>query len=80
MYYNDVEEMGFSEIFMAGLMSNNYTELYERMSLIFSDEELNKFMGDVMNMLKKNTDYEYISEISGKSIEEIKEIEEIMMK
>ena len=137
MYYNEVEEMGFSEIFMAGLMSKNYTELYERMSLIFSEKELNKFMGDVMNMskkyfsihawekekldalvqdnireealeegqaiglekgleeglaegkesttkemiknmLKENTDYEYISKISGKTIEEIKEIEESM--
>ena len=53
MYYNEVEEMGFPEIVMAGLMSKNYTELYERMSLIFSENELNKFMGDVMNMSKK---------------------------
>ena len=134
MYYNEVEEMSFSEIFMAGLMSKNYNELYERMSIIFSPEELNKFMGDVINMgkkyfsihawekekldalvqdnireeaieeglekgreegltigraegfelktiemiqnmLKENTDYEYISKVSGKTIEEIKEIE-----
>ena len=126
MYYNDVEEMSFSEIFMAGLMSKSYKELYERMSMIFSDKELGKFMGDVIrmgkkyfsihawekekldalvqdnireeaieegraeglaegielktiemikNMLKKNTDYNYISEITGKRVEEIKEIE-----
>ena len=30
----------------------------------------------IKNMLNKNTDYEYISEITGKTIEEIKEIEE----
>lgn len=29
----------------------------------------------IINMLKKNTDYEFISEITGKTIEEIKEIE-----
>ena len=53
MYYNDVEEMSFSEIFMAGLMSKNYKELYERMSMIFSEKELAKFMGDVIKMGKK---------------------------
>ena len=141
MYYNEVEEMSFSEIFMAGLMSKNYNELYERMSIIFSPEELNKFMGDVINMgkkyfsihawekekldalvqdnireeaieegraeglekgreegltigraegfelktiemiqnmLNKKIDYNTISEISGKTIEEIKEIEKKM--
>ena len=29
----------------------------------------------IQNMLSKNTDYNYISEVSGKTIEEIKEIE-----
>lgn len=45
--------MSFSEIFMAGLMSKSYKELYERMSMIFSDKELGKFMGDVIRMGKK---------------------------
>ena len=125
MYYNEVEEMSFSEIFMAGLMSKNYNELYERMSIIFSPEELNKFMGDVINMgkkyfsihawekekldalvqdnireeaieegraegietnkiemiqnmLKEKYEYQSISKISGKTVEEIKKIDEKM--
>ena len=112
---------------MAGLMSKSYKELYERMSMIFSDKELGKFMGDVIrmgkkyfsihawekekldalvqdnireeaieegraegvesskiemikNMLEENTDYSYISKISGKTVEEIKEIENNMNK
>ena len=111
---------------MAGLMSKSYKELYERMSMIFSDKELGKFMGDVIrmgkkyfsihawekekldalvqdnireeaieegraeglkegleaktiemihNMLKEDYEYESISKITGKSVEEIKEIE-----
>ena len=151
LYYNNGEEMKFSEIFMAGLMSKKYTELYEIMSKILTEDELNKFMKDVIamtneellynihywekekmdalvehnikedarktgheqgfsegltegkaeglaegkaeglaegrktktiemikNMLKEKTDYEYISKISSKTIEEIKEIEESM--
>lgn len=125
MYYNEVEEMSFSEIFMAGLMSKNYNELYERMSIIFSPEELNKFMGDVINMgkkyfsihawekekldalvqdnireeaieegraegietnkiemiqnmLKEKYEYQSISKISGKTVDEIKKIDEKM--
>ena len=121
--------MSFSEIFMAGLMSKSYKELYERMSMIFSDKELGKFMGDVIRMGKKyfsihawekekldalvqdnireeaieegraegraegiesktiemiknlllqSVDYNIISNASGKTIEEIKEIEESM--
>ena len=121
--------MSFSEIFMAGLMSKSYKELYERMSMIFSDKELGKFMGDVIrmgkkyfsihawekekldalvqdnireeaieegraeglaegvesskiemikNMLEENYEYESISKISGKRVEEIKEIEKSM--
>ena len=34
----------------------------------------------IKNMLEENTDYEYISKITGKTIEEIKEIEEAMNK
>ncbi len=155
LYYNNGEEMKFSEIFMAGLMSKKYTELHEIMSKILTEDELNKFMKDVIamtneellynihywekekmdalvehnikedarktgheqgfsegltegkaeglaegkaegkaeglaegrktktiemikNMLKEKTDYEYISKISSKTIEEIKEIEESM--
>lgn len=142
MYYNGAEEMSFSGIFMAGLMSKSYTELYNIMSQILSEKDLNKLMKDVIlmtneellynihywekekldalvehtekeearkrleegiaegraegreegiaegieyttkeiirNMLKKNTDYEYISKILGKTIEEIKKIEENM--
>ena len=150
LFYNKDEEMSFSGIFMAGLMSKSYTELYNIMSKILLREELNKFMEDVINMtneellynihywekekmdalvehtekeearkrleegiaegraegraegkaegkaegreegrieekiqiikkmLNKKTDYNYISEISGKTIEEIKEIEKNM--
>ncbi len=145
LYYNGGEEMKFSEIFMAGLMSKSYEELYKIMSKILTEKELNKLMEDVImmtneellynihywekekldalvehnvkedarktghkegleegrregrkegkaegrkegietskiemikNMLNKKIDYETISEVSGKSIEEIKEIEE----
>ncbi len=146
LFYNKDEEMSFSGIFMAGLMSKSYTELYNIMRKILLREELNKFMEDVINMtneellynihywekekmdalvehtekeearkrleegiaegraegkaegkaegreegrieekiqiikkmLNKKTDYNYISEISGKTIEEIKEIEKNM--
>ncbi len=155
LYYNGDEEMSFSAVFMAGLMSKKYTELYEIMSKILSEDEVNKFMEDVItmtneellynihywekekmdalvehnikedarktgheqgfseglaegkaeglsegrtegraegitegiesnkiemikNMLKENTDYEYISKISGKTVEEIKKIEKSM--
>ena len=142
-YYNGGEEMSFSGVFMAGLMSKSYTELYKIMSKILPEKELRKLMEDVItmtneellynihywekekldamvehnvkedarktghkegleegrkegrkegreegveinkiemikNMLNKNTDYEYISEISGKTLEEIKEIEKNM--
>ena len=151
LYYNGGEEMKFSEIFMAGLMSTKYTELYEIMSKILTEKELSKFMEDVIamtneellynihywekekmdalvehnikedarktgheqgfsegltegkaeglaegrkegrkegiesntieiiqNMLNKRIDYETISEISGKTVEEIKVIENNM--
>ena len=141
LYYNGGEEMKFSEIFMAGLMSKSYEELYKIMSKILTEKELNKLMEDVIamtneellynihywekekmdalvehnvkedarktgieegleegraegrkegrkegreaktiemiqNMINKKMEYNTISEISGKTIEEIKEIEE----
>ena len=130
LFYNKDEEMSFSGIFMAGLMSKSYTELYNIMSKILLREELNKFMEDVINMtneellynihywekekmdalvehaekeearkrveegiaegretskiemiknlLLQNVNYDIISNASGKTIEEIKEIEKNM--
>ena len=132
LFYNKDEEMSFSGIFMAGLMSKSYTELYNIMSKILLREELNKFMEDVINMtneellynihywekekmdalvehaekeearkrveegiaegretskiemiknlLLQNVNYDIISNASGKTIEEIKEIEMNMNK
>ena len=132
LFYNKDEEMSFSGIFMAGLMSKSYTELYNIMRKILLREELNKFMEDVINMtneellynihywekekmdalvehaekeearkrveegiaegretskiemiknlLLQNVNYDIISNASGKTIKEIKEIEMNMNK
>ena len=132
LFYNKDEEMSFSGIFMAGLMSKSYTELYNIMRKILLRGELNKFMEDVINMtneellynihywekekmdalvehaekeearkrveegiaegretskiemiknlLLQNVNYDIISNASGKTIEEIKEIEMNMNK
>ena len=42
VYYNGDEEMSFSGVFMAGLMSKSYTELYNIMSKILSGNDLEK--------------------------------------
>jgi len=126
MYYTKREEMTYEEIFMAGLMSENYTELYNIMSEILDSDKLNRFMESVISMsgdlemlyewedrmlnemvkekerrlnikeglkegrekgreetirdtvkamLKNNANYEFISKVTGKSIDEIKKIE-----
>ena len=118
MYYNDDKEMSLNEIFLAGLMSNNFTELFSIMSKVLSPKDLDKFMESVVNMckefenihewqkekmdamvqnniyesgikqgieetlantiknlLKKNMSYQDISDVTGKSLEEIKKIE-----
>ena len=53
MFYNKHNSMRFDEIFMAGLMSENFVELYDIMSCILSKERLNQFIGSVVNMSKK---------------------------
>ena len=121
MFYTNSELMSFDEIFMAGLMAKNFTDLYHIMKNILSDKELNKFMESVINMskdnfvlhewakeemdklvmdtaiergrsegieqkeldmiksmLKNNAEYDFISKVSGKPIEKIKEIEKSM--
>jgi len=126
MYYTNPDKMKKEEIFMAGLMSNSFTELYSIMSQILSPIELDNFMESVVNMCKdmesihewqkekldaivkenemeearasgleqgisqgreqtiittiknmliNNADYEFISKVTNKSIEEIKNIE-----
>ena len=50
MYYTKRKEMTYEEIFMAGLMSENYTELYTIMSEIFDSDKLNRFMESVISM------------------------------
>jgi len=117
-YYNG-DKLSDDEIFMAALMSKNYTELYDIMSNILSINKLDKFMKDVIdmgswpkdfslhewgkeyldkmeaydemvyyenktiektikNLLIKNMSYEDISDVTGKSISDIKKIEESM--
>ena len=121
MFYTNSELMSFDEIFMAGVMAKNFTELYHIMKNILSDKELNKLIESVINMskdnfvlhewakeemdklvmdtaiergrsegieqkeldmiksmLKNNAEYDFISKVSGKPIEEIKEIERSM--
>ena len=123
MYYNDDKEMSLNEIFLAGLMSNNFTELFSIMSKVLSPKDLDKFMESVVNMCKEfenihewqkekmdamvqnniyesgikqgieetlantiknmllnNADYNFISKVTNKSIEEIKKIEKAMNK
>ena len=122
MFYTNSKSMTYDEIFMAGMLSNNFTEIYNIMKNILSTKELNRFMGSVINMskeyfpihewekekmdklvrdtarkeaikegleqgreeetihiikimLKKKMPYEDISEISGKTINDIKKIE-----
>lgn len=134
LYYNGGELLTNDEIFMAGLMSNNFSELYSIMSNILSGNDLNKFIESVINMsndefilhawqkekfdkmieerkkelaleegleegrkigieegkiegkeqstieviramIKNEASYEFISNVTGKSIEEIKKIE-----
>ena len=50
MYYTKRKEMTYEEIFMAGLMSENYTELYTIMSEILDSDKLNRFMESVISM------------------------------
>ena len=50
LYYNGGELLTNDEIFMAGLMSNNFSELYSIMSNILSGNDLNKFIESVINM------------------------------
>ena len=57
---------------MDKMVQDNLIELAKKRGIESNTKEM------IENMLKKNTDYEYISEISGKTIEEIKEIEENM--
>ena len=135
LYYNGNDRRSFSEVFMASLMCKSYTELYDILSGILSEEKLNKLMRCVIemtneeliynihewekdkmeklveedtifyakkegreagikegredgreeakenlikNMLRENTDYEYISKITGKTIDEIKQIQSTM--
>ena len=58
MFYNNREKMTKEEIFMAGLMSNNYVELYEIMSLVLPNNSLESFMESVIDMTKN---WEFIS-------------------
>ena len=39
LFYTDRKLMKFDEIFMAGLMSDSFSQLYEIMSYILSDDE-----------------------------------------
>ena len=53
MFYNNRRMLSDEEVFMAGLVSKNYTELYTIMSSILEDKRLNKFMESVINMSKE---------------------------
>ena len=53
MYYNKSVEMTTNEIFLAGLMSKNFAEMYEIMSIVLEDSKLDKFMESVINMCKE---------------------------
>ena len=53
MFYTNPKSMTYDEIFMAGMLSNNFQELYNIMKNILSTKELNRFMGSVINMSKE---------------------------
>ena len=53
MYYNESKEMSLNEIFLAGLMSKSFTEMYTIMSKILSPKDLDEFMESVVNMCKE---------------------------
>ena len=123
MYYNESKDMSLNEIFLAGLMSKNFVELYTIMSKVLSDRDLDDFMESVVNMckelenihewqkekmdamvqnniyesgiqqgiedntittikhlLKKNMSVQDISDVTNKSINDIKKIEQSMTK
>jgi len=128
-YKKDIN-LGYDEIFMAGMMASSYEELYDIMSKILKGDKLNKFIESVIkmnmdnfvlhewekekfdfmleenikkqareeglkegldegktlgieektiemikSMLENNLSYEIISKVSGKNVDEIKEIE-----
>jgi len=119
MYYNDSSNMSLNEIFLAGLMSKNFTEIFTIMSKVLSAKDLDKFMESVVDMCKelenihewqrekmnamvqnniyesgkeealtstikkllgKNMSYQDISDVTGKSIKDIKQIEHSISK
>ena len=53
MVYNNIELMKYDEIFMAGLMSDSFSKLYNIMNHILSKSEINRFMESVINMSKE---------------------------
>ena len=53
MFYTNPKSMTYDEIFMSGMMAENFTEIYNIMKNILSDKELNRFMGSMINMSKE---------------------------
>ena len=53
MFYTNPKSMTYDEIFMAGMMAENFSELYDTMKNILSTKELNRFIGSVINMSKE---------------------------
>ena len=50
LYYNGGEEMSFSKVFMAALMSKSFVELYNMLNNVLPKEKLDKFMRCVIEM------------------------------
>jgi len=76
MYYTNYKEMREDEIFMAALMSKNFTELYDIISNILSGSKLNRFMESVINMSKEWIPlHEWAKDAMDKVVEEAKEEE-----
>lgn len=127
LYYTDKNELNEAGIWLAGLMSTNFVELFDIYSNILECDDLSNFIKDVIDMslenfnihewekekldalvyynhykdglsegfedgfeygieentintikemLKNNASYDFISKVTNKSIDEIKEIEE----
>ena len=53
MYYNKDIDLTENEIFLAGLMSKSFTEMYEIMGKVLKESKLDKFMESVINMCKE---------------------------
>jgi len=79
LYYTNNGKCEEDQIWLAMLMSENFTELNSFLEVLLKKEEQIKeetIRNTIISMIENKIDYETISKVTGKTIEEIKEIEE----